>query len=357
MRHPGFPIAEIAPDGSCVISKHPGTGGAVTVETVTAQLLYEIGGPRYLGPDVTTRFDTIELSDDGADRVRVSGVHGEPPLEQLKVSTNTVAGYRNQVTFILCGLDIEAKAALVREQMEAAMVAPRPQQVRWTLARTDHDDADDEEAASAFLHCAVRDPDADVVGRAFSNPAVEIALASYPGFHLTAPPADASPVGVFRPAYVDPMAVQHVAVLADGTRIDIAPTASAAPAAGEAGESAAMPQPLAGGPTRRASLGVIVGARSGDKGGTANVGVWARSDEGWRWLAHVLTVERFRELLPETAAFPVERHEFPNLRALNFMVDGLLGEGVASMSRFDPQAKALGEWLRSRLVDVPEQLL
>jgi hypothetical protein len=85
--------------------------------------------------------------------------------------------------------------------------------------------------------------------------------------------------------------------------------------------------------------------------------VWARSDDGWRWLAHTLTVDLLRTLLPEAAALPVERHLLPHLRAVNFTLTGLLGEGVAAQARFDPQAKALGEWLRSRHLDIPEALL
>ncbi|MDV9201318.1 AtuA-related protein, partial [Streptomyces sp. Wh19] len=119
-----------------------------------------------------------------------------------------------------------------------------------------------------------------------------------------------------------------------------------------------LPAPLPDpGPTRSAPLGRIAGARSGDKGGDANVGVWAVDDDAWRWLAHELTVERFRELLPETAALTVVRHLLPNLRALNFTVHGLLGEGVAAQHRFDPQAKAVGEWLRSRHLPIPVSLL
>ncbi|HEY9439625.1 MAG TPA: exopolyphosphatase, partial [Streptomyces sp.] len=119
----------------------------------------------------------------------------------------------------------------------------------------------------------------------------------------------------------------------------------------------ALPAHPAPGPTRTVPLGRIAGARSGDKGGDANVGVWVRDDDAWRWLAHTLTVARFQELLPETAALTVVRHVLPNLRALNFVVHGLLGEGVAAQARFDPQAKAVGEWLRSRCLPVPEALL
>jgi hypothetical protein len=357
VRHPGFPIAEVHADGSCVITKHPGTGGAVTVETVTAQLLYEIDAPRYLGPDVVARFDTVQLADDGPDRVRVTGVHGAPPPPTLKVCCNTLSGYRNAVVFVLCGSDIDAKAALVREQMELAVGAASPEEIRWTLARTDHPDADDEEAASALLHCMVRDADPALVGRAFSAHAVGIGLSSYPGFHLTAPPGDASPVGVYHPGFIPADAVEHVAVLDDGTRVAIPPPTETAASAQLAPEAASVPAPAHGGPTRRVALGSIVGARSGDKGGNANLGVWARDDKAWQWLAHTLTIDELQRLLPETADYTIHRHVLANLRALNFVIEGLLGEGVASSTRFDPQAKALGEWLRSRTIDIPEELL
>ena len=352
---PGFPIAEVHADGSSVITKHPGTGGAVTIGTVTAQLVYEISGARYAGPDTTARFDTVTLTEDGPDRVRISDARGEPPPPTLKVCLNALGGFRNEATFVLTGLDIEAKAALVRDQLTDALGDRAPAELRWTLARTDHDDADTEERASALLHCAVKDADQAAAGRAFSSAAVELALASYPGFHVTAPPADASPYGVCTAAFVDRMQVPHVAILPDGSRIDIA----AARHVLELSEVAEppLPEPLPAGPTRRVPLGAIFGARSGDKAGDANVGVWARSDEAWRWLVHNLTATELLRLLPEAAPLPVRRYVLPNLRALNFVIEGLLGEGVAAQARFDPQAKALGEWLRSRHVDLPETLL
>jgi hypothetical protein len=341
----GFPIAEMHADGSSVITKHPGTGGAVTVGTVTAQLLYEIAGARYPGPDVTARFDTIRLAEDGPDRVRITGVRGEPPPPTLKVGLNTLGGFRNEVTFVLTGLDIDTKAELIKTQLAGI-------DATWTLARTDHEDADAQEEAAALLHCVVRGPDPKALGRAFSGAAIELALASYPGFHVTAPPGEAAPYGVFGAAYLPATDVPHVAVLADGTRVPIAPAADTrepAPAA-----EVELPERPTAGPRRHAPLGTVAGARSGDKGGSANVGVWVRTDAEFAWLVHELDVARFQQLLPETAALPVERHVLPNLRALNFVVDGLLGAGVASNARHDPQAKALGEWLRSRYVDVPE---
>jgi hypothetical protein len=354
LTYAGFPLAEIHADGSSVITKHPGTGGLVSVDTVTAQLLYEVGGARYANPDVTARMDTIELSADGADRVKISGVAGEAPPPTLKVSLNSIGGFRNAMTFVLTGLDIEEKAELVRRQLEGALTV-KPAELDWTLARTDHADADTEEAASALLRCVVRDPDPANVGRQFSAAAVELALASYPGFTVTAPPGDGQVYGVFTPGYVDASRVPHIAVHADGTRVEIpcaTETLELIPA-----DPPPLPEPLPAGPVRRVPLGRVAAARSGDKGGSANVGVWVRTEEQWRWLANTLTVEMVKELLPETADLPVTRHLLPNLRALNFVIEEILGQGVAYQARFDPQAKGLGEWLRSRHVDIPERLL
>ncbi|MFD3326238.1 acyclic terpene utilization AtuA family protein [Streptomyces sp. NPDC058701] len=439
VRHPGFPLAEVAEDGSAVITKHPGTGGAVTTGTVTAQLLYETQGVRYLGPDVTARLDTVRLSEDGPDRVRVSGVLGEPPPDTLKVGVTRIGGWRNEVVFVLTGLDVEQKAALVRSQLAPSLAGVASAQ--WTLARTDHEDAPTEETASALLRLVVRDPSPDRVGRALTSAAIELALASYPGFHVTAPPGPAQPYGTFTSALVPAATVPHTAVLPDTTRLPI--PAPPPPPPGEParlrplpGELAALPARSAGsagpptlpagpaplpappaleargpgggapegvrggapvsgrggvgespaGPhqhrdehqardqgqdrdqdrgqhrardvrTTRAPLGALAGARSGDKGGDANVGVWVESAPAWDWLLDALTVDAFRALLPETRDLPVTRHELPHLRALNFTVTGILGAGVASGHRFDPQAKALGEWLRARHLDIPTHLL
>ncbi|GAA1062572.1 acyclic terpene utilization AtuA family protein [Streptomyces asiaticus] len=356
VRRPGFPFAEIHPDGSSVITKHPHTGGAVTVGTVTAQLLYETAGARYPGPDVTARLDSVRLAQDGPDRVRVHGVRGEAPPRTLKTGLTRLGGHRNEVVFVLTGLDIEAKAALVRDQMEGAMSKRRPAEVRWTLSRTDHPDAAVQEEASALLRLVVRDRDPAAVGRVISGAAVELALASYPGFHVTAPPGKGSPYGVFEAVETPADTVPHTAVLPDGSRLSVPPAPTSA-GVRVPEPPLPLPPPLPPGPTRRAPLGAVAGARSGDKGGSANIGVWARGEGAWRWLAHTLTVDRLRELLPETAELNVTRHPLPRLRALNFVVDGLLGEGVAAQARFDPQAKAVGEWLRSRHLDIPEVLL
>jgi acyclic terpene utilization AtuA family protein len=366
-RYPGFPIAEVAADGSSVITKHPGTGGLVSVGTVTAQLLYEIAAPAYLGPDCTTHFDTAELADDGEHRVRISGVRGSPPPPTLKVALNDAGGYRNSMTLVLTGLDVEAKAAFAEELLfEVLGGRDRFADVDVRLLRFDHPDAPTNAEATAHLRVTVKDPDPRVVGRAFSNATMELALGGYAGFHTTTPPTPESAFGVYRPAAVPREAVTHAVVLPDGERRVVADPPDASQALSDASKasmlapsdrkstSSAAPT----GPTTRAPLGRVVGARSGDKGGDANVGLWTRSDEAYAWLRGFLTVERARELLgPEAAELAIEIHELPNLRALNVVVHGILGDGVASSTRPDPQAKGLGEYLRSRVVEIPEELV
>ncbi|MEO5709374.1 MAG: acyclic terpene utilization AtuA family protein [Nocardioidaceae bacterium] len=358
----GFPLAEIAADGSCVVTKHNGTGGVVSVDTVTAQLVYEIQSTTYLGPDVSVDLASIRLSQGAPDRVQVSGVRGSAPPDTLKVCVNELGGWRNAAELVLVGLDVEQKAAWARAQLTAALAERPPTSVDWSLARTDHEDADTEEAASCRLRVTVRDPDRDTVGKAFTAPLVELALASYAGFTLTGPPAPATPYGVYRAAYVPRSAVTEQVVLHDGTTLSPAdPSVGQQESRSVVAEVTRRPATPtgAGGPTRRVPLGYVVHARSGDKGGDANIGVWAREGRTDRavWLRCFLTPERVKALLPETADLDVEVFELPNLGAVNVLVHGLLGEGVAASSRFDPQAKALGEWLRSRHVDVPEALL
>jgi hypothetical protein len=361
MTRVGFPWAEVAADGSSVIGKHEGTGGEVSIGTVTSQLLYEIGGPAYLGPDVTARFDTIRIALDGPDRVRLHGVRGEPPPSTLKVAMNELGGYRNDIAVALTGLDVEAKAQLVEDAFwEACPYKPDDfASVTTRVVRTDKADPATNEEAVAAWRLTVKDPDERKVGRAVSNAMVELGLATIPGFFgLSGGPREARPYGVFWPALVPADLVpQRLVVLTTGERTAVDSTAPRAAGAVEVDPAPGPAGGAPGGPTVRAPLGRVVGARSGDKAGNANLGVFARSDESWAWLDEFLTVDRLRGLLPETADLAVDRHRLANLRALNFVIHGLLQEGVAASTRQDAQAKSLGEWLRARMVDLPAALV
>jgi hypothetical protein len=398
-RYPGFPIAEVAADGSSVITKHDGTGGLVSVGTVTAQLLYEIAEPAYANPDVIAHFDTVTLTQDGPDRVRLAGTKGSPPPPTAKVAMNFLGGYRNTMTLVLTGLDIEDKAAWATEEL-FDVLGGRAQfaDVDVRLLRFDQPDAPTNEQATAHLRITVKDPDPRKVGRRFSNATMELALGGYAGFHTTTPPTPESAYGIYWPTLVPAAEVAHTVVLPDGTAILVppaipvipaapaAPVPSAAPVPPDASDPAAPLPPAAPvrsdssgifitGPTAepspvapaspvaaaaevtRAPLGRLCGARSGDKGGNANIGLWTRAPAAYPWLRDYLTVDRLRALIPECASLDVRRYELPNLSALNFVIVGLLGAGVAASTRPDPQAKGLGEYLRSRTVAIPSHLL
>jgi hypothetical protein len=362
----GFPLAEMHDDGSSVITKHPGSGGAVTVGTVTAQLLYEVGGPRYLSPDAVARFDSIALTQDGPDRVRLAGVRGEAPPPTLKVTANLDAGWRNSMTLALTGAQVAEKARFAADAVWAGITGGRA-----AFAESSEDLSGDLTGAGmAYLRLAVRGDDEQAVGRAFSGAVVESSLSSYPGTFFTTAPSGAQGVARYWPTTVSAAAVPP-RVLCEGE--EVASRAAPAPpkaalgamehATGERSGNGSLGAPDGDGEDGSAGelllvpLHVLVGARSGDKGGDANVGVWADDEGVAAWLQRSFTAEVFKALLPEAAPFEVERHPLPNLCAVNFVVHGILGWGVASNLRLDTQAKGLGELLRSRHVEVPLALI
>ncbi|HDP81388.1 MAG TPA: DUF1446 domain-containing protein [Spirochaetes bacterium] len=350
----GFPIAEIFEDGSSVITKHPGTGGLVSVDTVKAQLLYEIREPRYLSPDVAARFDTIDISREGPDRVKIQGVRGESPPETTKVCVNCLGGYRNGMTIVLTGLDIEKKAKIFEEALFDSLGGRGQYAVEQVqLVRSDREDPETNDEAFAYLRVSVMDPDQKKVDR-LSAKIVELGLASIPGFTATAPPAKGTPAIMHWPALVNAALVPQKVTL-DGKEFTVRAVKVGAPRTPRAAKVRlpAMPR----GRKKKVPFGRIYATRSGDKGGNANLGVWAKTPEAYVYLKKYLTVEKLKELLKDLAPYEIERYELPNLLALNFYVKGILGEGVAASLRSDPQAKTLGEYLRAKIIDAPESII
>ena len=380
LEHVGFPWAEVAADGSSVIGKHDGTGGLVSVGTVTAQLLYEIGGPAYANPDVVARFDTIELEQVDPDRVRISGVRGEAAPARAKVAMNTLGGFRNTASLVLTGLDVETKADLALRTVAgiplAQALSSTPEQnaaasrfavreLHVALLRHDRPDPATTAEAQAELRLTVKAADPKAVGKPFTAPIVESALASYPGMFPTAPPAEGSPYGVYWPTTVAATAVTQTVHLDGADPIGPLPSGSSAQVGTAVGAVAPdTSTDWLSAPATRLALGEVAGARSGDKGGSANVGLWVRrtGDDDldrarFAWLAQYVDAGRVHALLPESAPLRVDVHAFPHLLAVNVVVHGLLGRGVADSTSLDPQAKGLGEHLRARLVDVPVALV
>ena len=353
----GYPIAEIKSDGSFYITKHPNTGGLVSTGTVTAQLLYEISSPAYLNPDVIAHFDTLKIEQDSKDRVYVSGCRGSSPTQSHKVCINLAGGYRNGMEFILTGLDIEEKAKIITDALFHS-VGGQDQfdEVSILLDRTDKEDPNSNEEAMASLRISVKSKNADLVGRMFSAKMIELALANYPGFFTGGGVRSGGPVLVYWPALIDSKHIKET-VHVDGKKIEVLPT-------NQLGleEIYYQKQPIDVPPAPsdaplRKPLGELFGARSGDKGGCANIGVWAKTENAFSFLNEYLTVETLKKLMPDVAEFDIDRYELPNILSLNFYIHGILQDGVSSNTRKDGQAKSLGEYLRSKYIDMPKSLI
>ena len=353
----GYPIAEIEADGSFAITKHPGTGGLVSVGTVTAQLLYEISTPAYQNPDVVAHFETMHVAQAGPDRVRISGVRGSSPPSTHKVCLNVAGPHKQAVEVLLTGLDIERKAQIHVDQIFHNLGGMAQfDDVDVQLLRTDQEDPDCNEAAQAILRIIVTTRDAKKVGRLFDAKVIELALAAVPGNAGRSGGFTGGRAIVHWPAALDSQFVAEL-VHCGGRTTEVLPTQRLQLPEIHYQQPPVQLAPMPAGERTKLPLGRLFGTRSGDKGGNANCGVWARSDGAYRFLREYLSADEFKRLLPDMAPYEVERYELPNLRALNFYIKGVLGTGAASNHRIDKQAKSLGEYLRAKHIEVPMSLL
>jgi hypothetical protein len=353
----GYPIAEIKADGSFYITKHPNTGGLVSIGTVTAQLLYEISSPAYLNPDVIAHFDTLKIEQESKDRVYVSGCRGSSPTQFHKVCINLAGGYRNGMEFILTGLDIEEKAKIITDAFFNS-VGGKDQfdEVSILLDRTDKEDPGSNEEAMASLRVSVKSKNADLVGRMFSAKMIELALANYPGFFTGGGVRSGGPVLVYWPALIDSKHISET-VHFDGKETTILPTNQLGLEEIYYRKQSIDVRPAPSDAGIRLPLGDLFGARSGDKGGCANIGVWAKTENAFSFLNEYLTVDKINKLMPDLAEFQIDRYELPNILSLNFYIHGILEDGVSSNTRKDGQAKSLGEYLRAKYIEIPKSLI
>ena len=353
----GYPIAEIEEDGSFTITKHPGTGGLVSIGTVTAQLLYEIAAPEYLNPDVIAHFDTLKMQQVGDDRVRVTGCKGSSPPSTHKVCINLAGGYRNGMELIITGLDIEKKAKIFTEALFDLLGGKEQfDDVAVELHRQEKENPQSNEEAMASLRVNVTSKDPNKVGRIFTAKVVELGLANYPGFFGKSPPGSGVPFILYWPALIHSKHVEETVHIGEQT-VKITPT-------NQLGldkhtyqkEEQKIPQ-LVSKNHQPIHFGRIYGTRSGDKGGCANLGVWAKTDRAFEFLYYFLTVDQLKQLLPDIANFPIDRYELANIKSLNFYIHEILQDGVSSSTRIDAQAKSLGEYLGAKLIDVPVEII
>ena len=353
----GYPIAEINQDGSFIITKHPNTGGLVSVGTVTAQLLYEIGSPAYVNPDVISHFDTLKIEQEAEDRVFVSGCRGSSPPKDHKVCINLAGGFRNGTELLLTGLDIEEKAKLITETIFDSVGGKEQfDKVDIQLHRTDKENPESNEQAQAFLRIDVMSQNPDLVGRLFSAKIIELALANFPGWTGRSGVVPSGPYIEYWPALVDSKFIKEK-VDFDGKTMEVIPTSQLDFEEVYYQKEPAEVKQITENPDTEIFFGDIFGTRSGDKGGCANLGVWSKNPEAYGFLFDYLTVDKLKELLPDLKSFEIDRFELPNILSLNFYIHGILQDGVSSSTRMDGQAKSLGEYLRAKKINVPKIIL
>tara|TARA_B100001113_G_scaffold118474_1_gene96749 strand:- start:15 stop:1658 length:1644 start_codon:yes stop_codon:yes gene_type:complete len=353
----GYPIAEIQKDGSFYITKHPGTGGLVSKGTVTAQLLYEISSPAYINPDVVAHFDTLKIKDIEKDRVYVSGCRGSSPPKDHKVCINLSSGFRNGMEIILTGLDIEEKAKVFTNTLFNSVGGKEQfDEVSIKLHRTDKDDAKTNEEAMASLAISVRSKDPNLVGRLFSAKIIELALSNIPGFFAQGGVKSSGPVIKYWPALINSKHIKEI-VHIDGKNIEVMPTSQLNLEEIYYQKEPIKIEKIDIKDEKEIYFGEIFGTRSGDKGGCANLGVWAKNSQTFSFLYNFLTVDRLKDLLPDLREFKIERYELSNIKSLNFYIHDILQDGVSSNDRKDGQAKSLGEYLRAKKIKVPQSII
>jgi len=362
----GFPLVEATPDGTFWVTKHPGTGGLCTVHSISEQLVYEMGAPQYLAPDCIARFDSIRLTQDGPDRVKVSGIVGEPPPEKLKVSVSFSHGYRAFGRLVVTGPDSLAKAEKVAQLVWESAGGTElfedtcTQFLAWNAT---HPPLTDSEPSEIMVQLAVRDADADKINNRFGVQVVPRVLGSVPGITVLADQGRprASDVVGYWPALIDRASVPMRVVVGDD-EVDVAhlDLASAAPAGPAFTPDAPPARPASGdggGPTVKVPMSRLCLARSGDKGDTSNVGVIARSDAIYGWMVDHLTADFVKQRFTGICHGEVERHEVPNLSAVNFLLHESLGGGGTMSLILDPQGKTYAQYLLAAEVEVDAALL
>ncbi|MDG2396392.1 MAG: DUF1446 domain-containing protein [Flavobacteriaceae bacterium] len=352
----GFPIAEIFNNGESIITKNENTGGIVNVGTITSQLLYEIDSPEYITPDVISHFNSINIKQISKNQVKVSNPLGSPPTKYSKVTINCNGGYKNSMTFLIVGLDIIKKTEILKECIIDSFNGIEFNKICFQFFPTHKENPNSNEEAMARLHVTVSDPDIEKAGKFFNSKIVETALTNVPGICWAHPPSKAKEKIIHFPTLINKKFVKqkitidkkikYINEILHDTEIKKINTGI-------------IPKDFNVNKIKHKEgfFGDLFSARSGDKGGNANIGVWGKNIHSYSFLKKFLSVKKLKELLPETSQYKIDRHEFPNLLGLNFYIIGFLGDGISASIKFDGQAKTLGEYLRSKKILYPEILL
>ncbi|PSN60388.1 DUF1446-domain-containing protein, partial [Corynespora cassiicola Philippines] len=363
---PGFPVAEVDQSGGAIITKLDGSGGCVTEDTVTAQLLYEIQGPLYYNSDVTAKLHDITLRTVGQNRVQVLGVSGSPPPPTTKVGITTKRYYKAELHWSLVGLDIEAKANLLKQNILSGLgkaAISNLSLLHFDTYGVAEDNPKSQNAATVDFRVFAQAPLREQLSpENFMQPILDVIMSSYPG----ATPQPAITSGLPQPYSEYNVALMPQNVLEHSTHFNgevykIAPPLDTFtyPPLQESYDPANPVDLETFGDTVMGPLGWIIHGRSGDKGPNANVGLWARDEEEYSWLRSILTISYFKEILGAEykTGERIERVEFHGLHAVHFLLHNHLDRGINSTSTYDILGKNVAEYIRARHVPLPRKFL
>ncbi|KAK5045786.1 hypothetical protein LTR84_008879 [Exophiala bonariae] len=369
-----YPIAAIAGNGTSVIQKHADQNGVVTTDTVRGQFLYEIQGPFYYNPDVIADITRIVFEPVGKDMVQVSGVKGLLAPETLKLAIMVVGGYQAEFSVYVTGLDTKEKAASF-ESMSRRMVKENEFQVLdFQLYGSPKENPRNQNESTLQLRvfAQAKDPRTLAPGRLL-GPLMSNQLSGYPGLTANFDFRTAEPklFCTYFPGLVNQEHVQQVVHFISAEQSNQGTPVSRHSAYTSTNQLPLQPNyqptnPVAlssFGSTIKVPLGLAVYARSGDKGANVNVGFFfprgLHEPSKYDWLRSFMTVDRLRGLLADEATPDtyIERCEFLNIRAVHFVIHGILGAGVSSSVKMDSLGKNVAEYLRARHVDMPQKFL
>lgn len=376
----GFPIVECFEDGSFNVTKHPGTGGLVTCQTVREQLLYEMGHPQsYIVPDVIADFTTIQLEQVGPDKVHVKGVKGRPPTDLLKVSIAYADGFKSSGTIIISGPDAKAKAEVFAKvfwerlgsELKRAGLSPiEASHTEYIGSDSTHSTLTPRHVATeVLLRLSARDHVQDKLN-VFRKLLPSLILSGPSGVAVTGGAPVISDIVSYWPALMpQEHALPNVTVFELKSGSDKSSRVAekrglAWPKTGGSADVKTKPvdphgQELSKLSSKKISVTLmqIAHARSGDKGDTANIGLIGRSSACYAWIRDNITAKMVKEWFGEICHGKVERFEVPNLWSLNFLLEESLGGGGTMSLHIDAQGKTLSQALLRCRVEVPEDLL
>lgn len=382
----GFPIVAVDHLGHCTLTKESNTGGIVSVDSVTSQLLYEIQGPLYYNSDVVAQLENIQIVQTGEDEVHISGVRGLPPPDTTKIGISGFAGYQAEYHIYLVGLDIDEKCRMAEEQILYELGEERVKKFSCLRFMRNGDspiDARNQDLATVDFRIFAQSKDRELLSmrnpEGFFRISMVNFLMSCPGASLgnDMRQAEGKPFYEYWPALLPQSYVNHRVHLLFEPDPEIGnekiipippPTETEKHNRQQPSYESSSPVSLSSfGETILAPLGLIVLGRSGDKASDCNVGLFVRpspNDELWNWLRTLLTIPKIKELLgPEEIhkygkpELRIDRFEMPKIRAVHFLLHDHLDRGYDSCSNYDTLGKNCCEYLRAKSVEIPRRFL